>query len=400
MNISRFRHPFPIRFRGYSGSVAGTMSGFLLLLALACASSAWAVFPQSQVISSVVWDYNSLASTAKGSDLWAIAWASDGNQYTIWGDGGGFGGDDVNGRTQWGVARIEGSSDNWLGYNIYGGLNPEASGWPMQSLNGSYKVDSMTAVGDVLVAQMINWENYPNYNAKLIQSTDHGRSWKNSDGTPLNGTFWDWANRVDGVGFMPPAFIDMGKGYGLSTDGYVYFYRIFEYKKLYLGRVAKNSVMDQYAYQYRTTDGTWVSDVGSADAVLANDDISGVNAIYHPYLKRYILTFNCTPGVGRNEENMHDWMMLEGPSPWGPWYKIGEWHNWIDSTYKFQYRFFPNWITNSQDIILQFSGGHPQFSNSYDWDAFHIIKGKFVLKSTTSVGVPMAPASLAIRLGN
>ena len=400
MNISRFRHPFPIRFRGYSGSVAGTMSGFLLLLALACASSAWAVFPQSQVISSVVWDYNSLASTAKGSDLWAIAWASDGNQYTIWGDGGGFGGDDVNGRTQWGVARIEGSSDNWLGYNIYGGLNPEASGWPMQSLNGSYKVDSMTAVGDVLVAQMFNWENYPNYNAKLIQSTDHGRSWKNSDGTPLNGTFWDWANRVDGVGFMPPAFIDMGKGYGLSTDGYVYFYRIFEYKKLYLGRVAKNSVMDQYAYQYRTTDGTWVSDVGSADAVLANDDISGVNAIYHPYLKRYILTFNCTPGVGRNEENMHDWMMLEGPSPWGPWYKIGEWYNWIDSTYKFQYRFFPKWITNSQDIILQFSGGHPQFSNSYDWDAFHIIKGKFVLKSTTSVGVPMAPASLAIRLGN
>jgi hypothetical protein len=400
MNGLRFRHPLLIRIREYIHYVTGTISGLLLLSALACASSAWAEFPQSTIISSVIWDYKSLTSTAKGSDLWAIAWASDGNQYTIWGDGGGFGGDDVNGRTQWGVARIEGSADNWQGRNVYGGLNPEATGWPMQSQNGSFKVDSMTAVGDVLIAQMINWENYPNYNAKLIQSTDHGRSWKNSDGTLLNSTFWDWANRVDGVGFIPPAFIDMGKGYGLSTDGYVYFYRIFEYKKLYLGRVAKNSVMDQYAYEYRKTDGTWVTEVRSADAVLTNDDISGVNAMYHPYLKRYILTFNSTPGVGRNEENMHDWMMLEGPSPWGPWYNVGEWHHWIDSTYKFQYRIFPKWISNNQDIVLQFSGGHPQDSNTYDWDALHIIKGKFVLKSTPSTGIPKAPAFLAIQQKN
>jgi hypothetical protein len=125
MQTARRSHPFTMRSREYPHFYLRILWVFLLSTAF-CVSSAWAVFPQSSVISSVVWDYNSLTSTATGSDLWAITWASDGNQYGIWGDGGGFGGDDVNGRTQWGVARIEGSADNWQGYNVYGGVNPEA----------------------------------------------------------------------------------------------------------------------------------------------------------------------------------------------------------------------------------------------------------------------------------
>ena len=351
------------------------------------------------MISSIVWDTATLSATAKGSDLWTIAWASDDNQYTIWGDGGGFGGDDENGRTQWGVGRIEGNADNWHGYNVYGGVNPEAPGWPMQDPAGTgigYKVDAVTAVGGALIAIMYDWANYPNYNAKIIKSIDYGRSWKNSDGTPLNGTLWDWANRVDGVGFYPPAFIDMGKGYGLSTDGHVYFYRVFEYTKLYLGRVAKSSVTNQAAYQYWKPDGTWVSDIDAAAPVLVNSDISGVNAIYHPYLKRYILTFNSTSGAGRNEANMHDWMMIEGLNPWGPWHKIGEWHNWLDSTFKFQYRISPKWIADDKDFVLVFSGGPPQGSNSYDWDALHTIKGRFVLQSAPAGKMPSPPGDFRI----
>jgi hypothetical protein len=381
-----------------AGQLPGRIFWLLCLIALLPASSVRADFPQSQVISSVTWDYGSLTATASGSDLWALAWASDGNQYTIWGDGGGFGGDDVNGRTQWGVARIEGSAGAWRGFNVYGGVNPEAPGWPMQDTTGSgigFKVDSMTAVNGSLVAIMNNWAKYPNYAWKIIKSDDLGRSWKNSDGTPLSSTFWDWPNNTDG-GFSPIAFIDMGKGYGLSTDGYVYFYRVFEYNKLYLGRVSKTSYMNTASYVYRKSDGSWVSGIENADAVLSNSDISGVNAIYHPYLKRYVLTFNCTSGAGRDESNMHDWMMLEGPSPWGPWSKIGEWKNWLDSTYKFQYRISAKWITNSSEFYLIFSGGSPQGSNSYDWDALHVIKGTFALAPTNISSAPMPPAGLAI----
>ena len=385
-----------------SGIRKSTYASFVLLLFAACAlpSSALADFPKSQLISSVDWDYPSLKATAQGSDLWPIAWGSDGNQYTMWGDGGGFGGDDVSGRTQWGVARIEGSADAWRGINVYGGVAPEAPGWPMQDTSGSgtgFKVDSMTAVGDTLVAVMINWAAYPNFSAKLIVSDDFGRSWKNSDRTPLNSTFWNWPNNTDGVGFYPMAFVDMGKGYGLSTDGYVYFYNVYEYRQLYLGRVPKASVLNPSAYVYRKTDGSWVSNIADADPVLVNSDIGRVNALYHPFLKRYILTFNCTPGAGTDDAKYHDWMMLEGPTPWGPWYKIGEWHNWFDSTFKLQYRISSKWLSDTSGFLLVFSGGPPQAPNTYDWDALHVVRGTFVPASVDTANVPKPPSALSIQ---
>jgi hypothetical protein len=60
-----------------------------------------APYPQSNYIREIIFELettrnvtpgNNLA--APGSDNWTITWADDGNQYTSWGDGGGFGGDD------------------------------------------------------------------------------------------------------------------------------------------------------------------------------------------------------------------------------------------------------------------------------------------------------------------
>ena len=39
---------------------------------------------------------------APGSDNWATTWADDDNQYTVWGDGGGFGGTGQVGRVLYG----------------------------------------------------------------------------------------------------------------------------------------------------------------------------------------------------------------------------------------------------------------------------------------------------------
>jgi hypothetical protein len=94
---------------------------------------------------------------------------------------------------------------------------------------------------------------------------------------------------------------------------------------------------------------------------------------------------------------MQDWLMLEGPSPWGPWYRIGEWHDWLDSTYKFQYRISPKWIRDGSEFHLVFSGGAPQSSNTYDWDALHVIKGRFVPAASTGSGMPKPPGRLNIR---
>ena len=65
-------------------------------------------YPQSNFITGITYNWASHKSLAPGSDGWATTWADDGNLYSIWGNGGGFGGTNVNGRVSLGVARIEG----------------------------------------------------------------------------------------------------------------------------------------------------------------------------------------------------------------------------------------------------------------------------------------------------
>src|SRR5687768_4554672 len=51
-------------------------------------------------------DWSTHQRHAPGSDNWPITWAVDDHQYTAWGDGGGFGGSNSDGRVSLGVARI------------------------------------------------------------------------------------------------------------------------------------------------------------------------------------------------------------------------------------------------------------------------------------------------------
>ena len=84
-------------------------------------------YPPSPVIESITWDINSLVRAAPGSDLWPITWADNNHLYTSWGDGGGFGGTNSDGRVSIGVARVEGTGDNWHGFNVWGGKDPEST---------------------------------------------------------------------------------------------------------------------------------------------------------------------------------------------------------------------------------------------------------------------------------
>src|SRR5690554_6763579 len=82
-------------------------------------------YPPSTVITGVTFDWGTWKKTAPGSDNWVITWADDGHQYTSWGDGGGFGGTNTDGRVSLGVARVEGEKSNFTGYNRWGGKDPE-----------------------------------------------------------------------------------------------------------------------------------------------------------------------------------------------------------------------------------------------------------------------------------
>jgi hypothetical protein len=77
--------------------------------------------PRSTFIVGIEFDLDSIVSLANGSDNWAITWSKDNSQYTTWGDGGGFNGTNQKGRVSMGVARIDGSVDDFTAINIWGG---------------------------------------------------------------------------------------------------------------------------------------------------------------------------------------------------------------------------------------------------------------------------------------
>ncbi len=81
-------------------------------------------YPPSPVIAGVTWDWTMRRTAAPGSDLWPVTWGADDLLYTAWGDGGGFGGTDQDGRAAMGFARIEGPPERFVGVNINGGKYP------------------------------------------------------------------------------------------------------------------------------------------------------------------------------------------------------------------------------------------------------------------------------------
>jgi outer membrane protein assembly factor BamB len=97
----------------------------LASVAVGVSAAAEPPYPHSQALQSIVWHWKTYTNAALGSDLWPVAWGPDDQLYAAWGDGGGFGGSNTDGRVARGFARIEGTPEHWHGVNINGGKNPE-----------------------------------------------------------------------------------------------------------------------------------------------------------------------------------------------------------------------------------------------------------------------------------
>ncbi|HYI93321.1 MAG TPA: hypothetical protein VEX68_07240 [Bryobacteraceae bacterium] len=88
--------------------------GFALAASLVrAAAETKSPYPPSPFIRSVHFDWATHKRDAQGSDNWQLTWPDDDHLYGAWGDGGGFGGTNSDGRVSLGVARIEGAWDNY-----------------------------------------------------------------------------------------------------------------------------------------------------------------------------------------------------------------------------------------------------------------------------------------------
>ena len=182
-------------------------------------------YPPSRIITEIAWDFSTVPSLrrALGSDLWPSTWASDGNMYAAWGDGGGFdGNDDHVGRASLGFARIRGTPiagdpASYSGKNVWGQAPAYAEN---QALFGG-KVDALIAIDGVLYAQGSVWTTT---NCHCADPT------KKNDDNPLQPAFM-WSTDLAKTWRIAPwddAFgspLQFGQDYAGSLDpNYVYLY--------------------------------------------------------------------------------------------------------------------------------------------------------------------------------
>jgi len=330
----------------------------VLLVFVKCAM-AQSPYPPSEVITSVSWDFDTHVSLAPGSDNFPVTWADDDNLYTSWGDGGGFGGTNSDGRVSLGFARIDGSPENFIGHNVWGGKNPDNPATFIGKAKGILSIDG------VLYAFIRIQPD--DDRAQIIWSTDYGNTW--------NRGFEFTESSTDNA-FVQPTFIQFGKDYQDARDGYVYIYsgqhKFGTKNDVFMARVPKNKIRDRSEYDFffgldSNDNPLWTSDYFKKKPVFTDSNgVGHVPAVhYFSGINRYILTNDWNIGSA--------WGMFDAPEPWGPWstvvyYDIDDWFQ-TDGDGLFSFYFPAKWRTNDdKDFWMIFSG-------TGIFDSFNLIKG-------------------------
>lgn len=263
--------------------------------------------------------------TTSDGDLWPTAWSADGNLYSAWGDGHGFG----KGFVDIGVARITGDDPGSLsGENL--AVADEVIPHPWTP-NTTRKPTGMLAVGTTLylAVQDLSFDFNEAPAATIAKSTDSGRTWTTDTAKPMF---------ADGV-FTTIWFADFGKGGEWSHDRYAYAYALDHNWRgqdaVYLARVPKDKVDVRGTWEFFTGVGkkgkpSWSKKIEEKKPVLEDPRrnynntfidttpgqeggiISQGGTLYNAPLDRYILSA-WTWGSHQ---------FYEAPAPWGPFHEL------------------------------------------------------------------------------
>jgi len=322
-------------------------------------------YPQSPVIQGAVFDFASREHRAPGSDNWPTTWADDGNLYTCWGDGGGFGGTNSDGRVSLGVARITGSPEDYEGHNVWGGKEAEAAA---QFEGKSYGI---LCVNGTLYMWVLPGSGTDNYlEARLAWSFDHGRTWARAD----------WAFTYEDE-VMSPTFLQFGRDYAGARDGYVYMYATRLHDKemdtqrpglIDLLRVPKGQVRERDSYECfagfeQDGEPIWGKSLSERRPVWRDPNGSRhISVCYNAGLGRYLL---CTEHGAARTGNLG---IFDAEEPWGPWTTVACYENWGGLGSTFYWNFPTKWFEDEgRRFALVYTG-------TDDNDAWNMVRGSFI----------------------
>jgi hypothetical protein len=270
------------------------------------------------------------------------------------------------------VARIEGGWNNYRGFNIWGGKNPESRA----DFGGkSYGIISIDGVLYMWVGPGSGPKNFNE--ARLYRSTNHGASWR--------GASWKFTKSE---GLMMPTILQFGRDYAGAKDNFVYHYFIEPQDdndlviqkpgRIYLLRVHKDDIFSSKSnYQYfngldSAGNPNWSNNIGNKKPVFEDPNGVGWNVAvsYNAGLGRYLLTMEHAKSHASNLG------IFDAPEPWGPWTTVGYYSNWQGFDNLFYWNFSNKWLSSDgRDFTLIFTGVKAN-------DSWNTIRGSFTVAPT------------------
>jgi hypothetical protein len=323
----------------------------------------------SSTIVGITFDTSTKRREAPGSDNWPTTWAADDNLYASWGDGGGFGGTNTDGRSNLGYARITGDWNNYVGHNVWGGKNAEN---PTQHGGYSYAI---IAIDGTLFSWVLPSKSATDKRTRLFKSTDNARTW----------TFMGIYDDDIDDRFTIRTFVNFGKDNANAMDGYVYINgRIGG--DAYLVRVPKNQMGVASAYEvfsgFVGGNPTWSTNFNNARATYTGDVHWMHQIAYIKGLNKFVMINNTTitdqGGVPPETVSNIEW--LEADKPWGPWRRITTLADWrppgsdANNRYLFFFDIPTKWQSaDGKDFTLIYTGTGAN-------DSWNTIRGRFILQ--------------------
>lgn len=354
-------------------------------------------YSESTVIRGLELDWSTHKRFAQGSDNFQLTWSDDDHLYGAWGDGGGFGGTNGRGRVGLGFARIEGNADNYRGYNVWGGFEPEhpatfdGKSWATISIKGGLY---MWVVPDKPEGK--SYRNHYEY-VELAKSTDKGATWTKAswrfeqEEMLTIPTFLNFGRDNAGV---PDAFGDYVYSYFISPQSPIMeqegpnAVQLIVHKpgRLFLARVAADRLMERKeAYEFfagldDSGQPLWGT-VSEKEAVFEDENGVGwcMSASYHPGIQRVLLStqhgFNPRGQMG----------IFDAPTPWGPWTTVEYFEKarsfggvregsellWEQNIF---FVAFPTKWFDGDTFTINFTGG----GRGRDNDSFNTVDGRFL----------------------
>jgi hypothetical protein len=305
-------------------------------------------YAPSQAITDLHWDEEIVRLGGEWTgDNWPMTWGDDGQIYTSYGDGNGFGP-----REQFltlGLATVTGVPPYHTARDLPSNIDRPV-GWGKEGVKSS----GLLMVRGVLYLWVRNDIVEGNYrHARMAWSSDHGRTW----------TWADW--HLSGT-FGCPEFVQYGPNYAGARDGYVYVvsqagddaYRFDP--EIVMARAPAEQVAHREAYTFFAgLDGRgqplWSADLGDRRPVFSDPrGAQRIGLTYNQALKRYFLTTAHADGTRATHTPALG--VFDAPEPWGPWTTAYDSDRWANG-WMIHHKFPTPWMSEDGTTMwLAFSG--------------------------------------------